>query len=515
MRLDELCVHDFKNLKDVTINFDKKALATALIGRNATAKSNLIEALVWIFRNLDLDEPSHFTYRLKYVCRDRHIQIDAQKDSKKLQIIVDGEPITHASFLNSRREYLPKNVFGYYSGTSKRLEDLFSKHQTRFYDALRKAKPGEPAPPRPLFYAQSVHSQYVLLAFFSFDDKDASRFLRSELGITGFRNATFILKQPIWSRNRKAAKDDIFWGAQGVVRGLLEELYSIAIAPVVTTETVTPPLKKPRKEEWLHLRVEDLDTLHKLASKYGSNVEFFKVLESTHYAGLIQELKIKVRKEDVYEDIELPELSEGEQQLLTVLGLLRFTQEEESLFLLDEPDTHLNPAAKLGYMELMRRVAGSNETSHVLIVTHDPLLIGGLRKEQVRIFYRDQRNKRVVVAPPLEDPVGMGVEGLLTSELFGLYTTLDSETERKLERKRELAVKKRLTVTEKRRLERLNEELASMGFSSTFRDPLYTEFVKASRQYERLRKPTLTPEEKAMQSELALKIITKLREKHT
>ena len=27
-----------------------------------------------------------------------------------------------------------------------------------------------------------------------------------------------------------------------------------------------------------------------------------------------------------------------------VLGLLRFTKEDEALFLLDEPDTHLNPA---------------------------------------------------------------------------------------------------------------------------------------------------------------------------
>jgi hypothetical protein len=512
MRLDELFIQDFKNLNNVTINFDKNALATALIGRNATAKSNLLEALVWIFRNLDLNESPHFSYRLRYLCRNRRIQIEASKVSGKLRITVDGDPITHTSFMKSRQEYLPKNVFGYYSGTSRRLEDLFGKHQTRFYDALRKAKPGEQAPPRPLFYAKTVHSQYVLLAFFSFPDTKALRFLRDELGITGFRNATFILKQPEWSRSRKGAEDDRFWGAQGVVRGFLEELYSMALAPIVTTETVTPPLKKRRREKWLHLRIEDLDSLHRLASKYGSNVEFFKVLESTYYAGLIQELEIKVTKKGVKGDLELPELSEGEQQLLTVLGLLRFTQEEESLFLLDEPDTHLNPAAKLGYMELMKKVAGPSETSHVLIVTHDPLLIGGLRKEQVRIFYPDRLN-RIVIAPPLEDPVGMGVEGLLTSELFGLTTTLDLKTERKLDKKRKLTLKKDLTKAQRNQLERLNEELASMGFTSTFRDPLYTEFVKASRQYERLRKPILTPEEKAKQSEIALRIVTKLRGK--
>ena len=33
--------------------------------------------------------------------------------------------------------------------------------------------------------------------------------------------------------------------------------------------------------------------------------------------------------------------------MLTVLGLMRITREDHCLFLLDEPDTHLNPIWKL------------------------------------------------------------------------------------------------------------------------------------------------------------------------
>jgi len=69
------------------------------------------------------------------------------------------------------------------------------------------------------------------------------------------------------------------------------------------------------------------------------------------------------------------ELSEGEQQLLTVLGLLKFTQDEESLFLLDEPDTHLNPAWKLKYLNLIEQVVGKPKASHLIISTHDPLVM--------------------------------------------------------------------------------------------------------------------------------------------
>ena len=57
MKLDKLWIKDFKNLKDFTIDFDVEQKTTVLIGHNGTGKSNLIEALVIIFRDLDLDRP--------------------------------------------------------------------------------------------------------------------------------------------------------------------------------------------------------------------------------------------------------------------------------------------------------------------------------------------------------------------------------------------------------------------------------------------------------------------------
>lgn len=513
MKLDKLWIGKFKNLINVTIDFDEKNLTTVLIGQNATAKSNLIEALVLIFRNLDLGEDPAFKYLLEYVCRDRNIKIDADPDRRqKVQILVDRQPISYTSFVKTPGpRYLPKNVFGYYSGPSTRLEQLFDKHQERFYRQLLR---GKKPPLRPLFYARTIHSQYVLLAFFSFEEEEPLLFLKKYLGITGFESATFILKQPRWHNKRKA-KGDIFWGARGVVRVFLEDLYSLAIAPIRKTERVHLPRGRTRTEERLYIRIEELDSLHKLASKYGNNVEFFKTLESTYISDLIHELKIQVTKEGVEGTLEFPELSEGEQQLLTVLGLLRFTKEEESLFLLDEPDTHLHPAWKLEYIDLLQGVVGKNGTSHVLIVTHDPLLVGGLKKEQVQVFSFEDTGKRIIVTLPDEDPMGMGVAGLLTSDLFGLHTTLDLETQEKLDRKKELAIKEELTEEDRRELETLNAELARMGFLSAFRDPLYSQFLRALREYEEFKKPALTPKEREEQAKLAREIIKKLKKERT
>ena len=53
MRLDRLRLTGFKNLTDFEIDFDQGELSTVLIGENGTGKSNVIEALVTIFRDLD------------------------------------------------------------------------------------------------------------------------------------------------------------------------------------------------------------------------------------------------------------------------------------------------------------------------------------------------------------------------------------------------------------------------------------------------------------------------------
>ncbi len=84
------------------------------------------------------------------------------------------------------------------------------------------------------------------------------------------------------------------------------------------------------------LFLPDLDHVRRLAGHYGSQQDFFKALESTYSSKLISEVRISVRARKVDGSLTFRELSEGEQQLLMVLGLLRFTREDESLFLLDE-----------------------------------------------------------------------------------------------------------------------------------------------------------------------------------
>ena len=139
MRLDTLWIDSFKNLRDFSIDFDEQSLTTVLVGGNGTGKSNLLEALVIIFRDLDLGAPPAFSYQLSYLCRGRRVRIDADptRQGETIKVAVNDVALPYRRFVQEpERLYLPNYVFGYYSGPSNRLESHFDKHQERFYQAL-------------------------------------------------------------------------------------------------------------------------------------------------------------------------------------------------------------------------------------------------------------------------------------------------------------------------------------------------------------------------------------------
>ena len=509
MRLDRLHIRSrFKNLDDFRINFDATSEMTVLVGGNGTGKSNLLEALTIIFRELDLGERPRFSYELQYLCRGRAITVDADPERQKqrgYELTADGKKLTWKAFHDiPMREYLPNFVFGYYSGPSNRMESHFERHQQAFYRQLLN---NSDQPLRPLFFARPVHSQFVLLAFFLDPDPDVAKFLSEYLWIETFDHALFVMREPPW---KSRAGDPRFWNARGVVRVFLNRLYALALAPCRLKVRVPTEFKKQQSLEHLYLFLPDLEHVRTLAGHYDTQQDFFKALESTYISQLISEVRISVRARKVDGSLTFRELSEGEQQLLMVLGLLRFTRENESLFLLDEPDTHLNPAWSVQYLKFLRDIGGAHENSHVIMATHDPLVISGLDRSQVQILQRDDDTGRIEVQQPESDPKYMGVPALLLSEVYGLRSILPPATMVLLDEKRRLAAKPELSEEDRQALQRLDEKLEEADLLAENRDPMYRDFVLAyaQLQHERgLDKPVLSPEEREELHELALSIL--------
>jgi hypothetical protein len=147
VQLQRIRIGAFRNLDGLEIVFNthfdpstdnasdaalKPIRSHALIGENGTGKSNLIEALITIFRDIDLDREAAFDYELDYSMRDHTVRIKADLVRQRRPFVwVDGKPGTQGHLLRNR-ELLPSHIFAYYSGRNERMEELFQEHQRRF-----------------------------------------------------------------------------------------------------------------------------------------------------------------------------------------------------------------------------------------------------------------------------------------------------------------------------------------------------------------------------------------------
>ncbi|TMO84845.1 AAA family ATPase [Pseudoalteromonas spongiae] len=560
----------FKNLKNVTIDFEEEEWITLVIGWNGTGKSNVLEALAVLFRDLimgknergEKDKPT-FSYVLRYFCHEKEIEIDADperiKEAYKISYRDLGETkseesaqadllsvltgkkelaeITFNKFKKRQDDFLPKYVFGYYSGHSDRMQSVFRPYLQQYDKKLRNAKSEDPGLRR-LFYALPVHSQFVLLAFVLRQDDLVKRFLDTQLGLETDENAESIdsvlleLNEPSWNLNKSkdpkgkydACKEnpDIFWGAEGVVRDFLDRVHEVSTAPIKIKRTDEATLWNKKEREYLYMFIKDIHKLDELVGEQEPR-EFFRDLESTYVSELISEVRIRVKLKKNDGSVTFRELSEGEQQLLTVLGLLRFTAEEESLFLLDEPDTHLNPKWSVDYIDYLNKFVTSGSkgenNSHIVLTTHNPIAIAELTKQQVQILSRDEETRIIDSHKPNFDPRGMGYAGIITSDMFGLASSVDSYTEELLESKRQITAKdEALTSIEKSKLNEINLELDKLGFRFSNRDRVFEEYLRARYEFDSQRESnqkidSLPSEEKRAASKVLIqKVMRKLKQ---
>jgi restriction system-associated AAA family ATPase len=128
---------------------------------------------------------------------------------------------------------------------------------------------------------------------------------------------------------------------------------------------------------------------------------------------------ILFRKTNTTEPVAYKQLSDGEHQLLHVMGTLMLMQESDVLFILDEPETHFNPEWRAKMISLIMQNNGSNNNQQDYFITsHSPFIISDCKPNNVYIFNR-QGNKITVetAAQKRLNTFGASVNAL-TEEVF-------------------------------------------------------------------------------------------------
>lgn len=526
MRLDRVYIDGFKNLKQLEVDFDESKLTTVLIGQNGAGKSNLIEAITQVFRWVDMrrNEP-RFQYRVDY--RIKPHAGDAAEAARVTLSNVKGEPairvngkeVKRTEFEKRKEDWFPDLIFGYYSGGSRRLEVLFDSHQRRYYDAIKLEDDAkiftQAQAARRLFYCRPIHGVLALMALFAFPDAKVAEELSGKLGITGFHSLLGHFREPWFARSKKPAErvPSNFWGAAGPAGRTARRFKEVAFHPLALDGNAIDDYRdKQQTESQYATFLPSLEHLKRFASGFTSEREMFYALEAMDISDLIREMLVWVtRDNDASGDVGFADLSDGERQLLMVLGLIRVSRGKRALFLLDEPDTHLNPHWQHSYLKLIEDwtgIAADADKCHIILTSHNPLTISALTKAEVRILTGTDEG-RVMASAPYADPKGMGFTATLT-EIFGMPTSLDVETQKLIDDRNTLAHLAKKSDDQERQLIAINDKLSRLGFLFEDREPLYQDFLRAWHDVRYAERPQLTPDDIARRHLAMKELIKKL-----
>ena len=104
-------------------------------------------------------------------------------------------------------------------------------------------------------------------------------------------------------------------------------------------------------------------------------------------------------------------------------------EEARGIVLIDEIELHLHPRWKMQIVSALRHAMPQVQ---FIYTTHDPLCLRGMLDGEVHVLIKDDEGCAQEMTG-LPDVTAMRAEQLLTSEYFGLASTVEPETMRKLD----------------------------------------------------------------------------------
>lgn len=327
----------------------------AIIGKNGSGKSNILEALTQIFSAVYNDQSVSFHYKICYSIYDDNFEIS---NLQGVQFLKNGKKVKK----QEKRGSLPRGIFLYYCGETDRLKNFALDCVDKIFENALKNDGAVTTK-----YMSCVGLREFTAAMLA-NAKYKNRTFERVCDLIGIQEiggpVEFQLIRPSWSK-RAPLTEDSFWNAQGTVAMLLHKLKD------------SGELIKLDNDHAL-IRVNHISDIS-LDSE--NPFDLFVRFELLIQAGILSDITFTIIKDE--ESISPDMLSEGEKQLAQFLCLLEATKEYRALFLLDEFDSFLHPNWQRRFAEIISEI---HITGQVLFTTHSPLTLGKMKKDNIRIL---------------------------------------------------------------------------------------------------------------------------------
>jgi len=333
-----------KNLVDFKLDFTTQDGLTILIGNNGSGKSNLLEAISLIFYKLynnDLNSLD-FKFLIEYEKNNKNIKIN---NIRNLKFRIDNIETTKDIFYTSLNDNTPDKIFTIYSGEELRLweECYYTPYKNYYIDVIRNNAS-----------LDSLKMNYINKYFW--DIAILLLFIKDENKISTILNGCQIDKIMLNIHNTNL--DNFHRSSPNNITKVFNAL-------------------KIKLDENKKISFEEFKTT-KYINEYGDEIEIISVLQELYYILLVALLpieddyktlnKIKIEFDN---DLTVAEFSEGQKKEILITFITEVLASRNSLFLLDEPDSHIHPIKKLNLINILK----NSDTQSIIMTTHSPTLI--------------------------------------------------------------------------------------------------------------------------------------------
>ena len=366
----------------------------------------------------------------------------------------------------SVRRFLPELVIGYSSGENEILSLPFIKSRLlqldEYYYHLKKMVEYNltEKPESSLVYMDYHMSQAILLANFLLQDEDTLLTIKNQLDIEKLHSFRLVIN------NHKLYNEE-----EDKELGYLLPLVNETIDKFRKCSTVSysenfKEINKVhiKKTEYLDFHVNGA-TQRAFKKYFKTPLQLFKAFQVLSLLNLrvvdnalkneiynsdslyamykIPSLKeqehifhfnlFKIKKKGSEDKMLLKAFSDGEHQFLHTMGICLMLKDKNTLFLLDEPETHFNPEWRSEFIGLLKDSLSKCETNHlmsdIIITSHSPFIISDCYPDKVIVFEKGKqpRNARDLGI----DTFGTSVN-ILTNKIFKRKNTIGNYSLRKL-----------------------------------------------------------------------------------
>jgi len=495
-----------------------------LVGVNGSGKSNLMEVIAEIFYYLELYKSSskktdkrhqtRFGFEISYelnlnlqaakVSWEKFAKLSFEtKDTVKVTVKKQPKQIPTITLSvkekiyvenNSDPDYfiLPLHVISYSSGQNELISNPFIRTNYHYFDELNSEKSrniSEELDLSRLFHIDYEASKLITISNYLFARKNNVDMISEEVEVDDLDSFSIVIR----SRNYRNNKIEF----AGIIQKSIEDLKSCATTfeekngeanfrELKLSYKVDDEMRRAFENSFgsairlysslfflnvmnIHCHPKETRDKIKNSGSLDDNLSYLIPVPPRERLVFIVE-KVKFKKQGEKEPIKYKNLSDGEHQLMHVLGSIMLLNLSGSILLFDEPETHFNPEWRSQLITFINKAASEKNKvdkfreQEIIISSHSPFIVSDCRRERVFVFEKGGK-----ATNPSINTFGTSVN-ILTEEIFKKTESISGQSMEKIE---EI---KKLPLTTPAEIETAKEASRVLG-ESVEKVLLFREFI--------------------------------------